>query len=62
MLIINRSSTVFTHFDENEKSVHYPQDRKLFIGLKPYVFVILGIVFLATIGAAWVQYLSQICH
>ena len=48
---------MFTHFDENEKSVHYPQDRKLFIGLKPYVFIILSIVFLATIGTAWVQYL-----
>lgn len=48
---------MFTHFDENEKLVHYPQDRKLFIGLKPYVFVIIGITFLATMGVAWVQYL-----
>lgn len=48
---------MFTHFDESEKLVHYPEDRSLFIGLKPIVFVIIGIVFLATIGAAWIQYL-----
>ncbi|MBZ0201004.1 MAG: molybdopterin-dependent oxidoreductase [Ignavibacteriaceae bacterium] len=48
---------MFTHFNKIEKSVHYPEDRKLFIGLKPYVFIVIGIVFLATIGVAWVQYL-----
>ncbi|MEO8233617.1 MAG: molybdopterin-dependent oxidoreductase [Ignavibacteriota bacterium] len=48
---------MFTHFNEKEKSVHYPQDRRLFVGLKPYVFIIIGIAFLATIGVAWIQYL-----
>lgn len=48
---------MFTHFDESEKLVHYPKDRRLFIRLKPFVFVVLGITFLATIGAAWIQYL-----
>lgn len=48
---------MFTRFDEIESSVHAPQDRRLFIGLKPYVFVVIGIVFLTTIGAAWAQYL-----
>lgn len=48
---------MFTHFNKSEKAVHYPEDRKLFIGLKPYVFVVIGIAFLATVGVAWVQYL-----
>ncbi|MDT3695391.1 MAG: molybdopterin-dependent oxidoreductase [Ignavibacterium sp.] len=48
---------MFTHFDEREKLVHYPEDRSLFVNLKPFVFVLLGIVFLATVGVAWIQYL-----
>lgn len=48
---------MFTHFSQAERAVHYPQDRKLFIQLKPIVFVIIGIALLATVGIAWVQYL-----
>ncbi|MGV8946905.1 MAG: molybdopterin-dependent oxidoreductase [Lutibacter sp.] len=48
---------MFTHFNDIEKPVHHPQDRKLVIRLKPYVFLIIGIAFLITIGAAWAQYL-----
>lgn len=48
---------MFTHFDNQERSVHYPQDRRLFIGLKPIVFIIVGIALLATAGVAWMQYL-----
>ncbi len=48
---------MFTHFTQAERAVHYPEERKLFIQLKPIVFVILGIVLLATVGAAWAQYL-----
>ena len=48
---------MFTHFNQIEKSVHYPQDRKLFIGLNPYAFLIIGIVFLGIMGAAWIQFL-----
>lgn len=48
---------MFTHFDQAERLVHYPQSRKLFISLKPYVFVIIGTTLLATVGIAWIQYL-----
>lgn len=48
---------MFTHFNQAERTVHYPEDRKLYIQLKPIVFVIIGIALLATVGAAWVQYL-----
>jgi len=48
---------MFTNFDDLERSVHQPEDRRLFIGLKPYVFILLGVLFLATIGGAWIQYL-----
>lgn len=48
---------MFTHFSSIERKVHYPQDRKLFFILKPYVFIILGIVILLTVGVAWIQYL-----
>ena len=48
---------MFTNFNEAERAVHYPKDRRLIIGLKPYVFVIAGIALLATIGVAWIQYL-----
>lgn len=39
-----------------EKEVHYPHDRKLFFILKPYVFIILGILILLSVGTAWIQY------
>jgi DMSO/TMAO reductase YedYZ molybdopterin-dependent catalytic subunit/thiosulfate reductase cytochrome b subunit len=48
---------MFTHFNQAERAVHYPEDRKLYIQLKPIVFVIIVIALLATVGAAWVQYL-----
>jgi DMSO/TMAO reductase YedYZ molybdopterin-dependent catalytic subunit/thiosulfate reductase cytochrome b subunit len=48
---------MFTHFTQAERAVHFPEERNLFIQLKPIVFVILGIVLLATVGAAWAQYL-----
>ncbi|GIK61079.1 MAG: molybdopterin-dependent oxidoreductase [Ignavibacteriota bacterium] len=48
---------MFTHFDDKEKAVLYPPDRRLFIGPKPHVFLIAGILFLATVGVAWLQYL-----
>ncbi len=48
---------MFTHFDDKEKAVLYPPDRKLFVGLKPNVYIIIGILFLATVGVAWLQYL-----
>lgn len=48
---------MFVHFDQAEKEVHFPEDRKLYIGLRPYIFVIIGIALLATVGIAWIQYL-----
>jgi thiosulfate reductase cytochrome b subunit len=48
---------MFTHFNQAEKAVHFPEDRKLFIGLKPFIFVIIGIALLATVGLAWLQFL-----
>lgn len=49
--------SMFTHFDTIEKAVHFPEDRRLFVGLKPYVFVVIGIALFATVGIAWLQYL-----
>lgn len=48
---------MFTKFNQLEEAVHYPSDRKLFIGIKPYVFIIAGIIFVAAVGTAWAQYL-----
>jgi DMSO/TMAO reductase YedYZ molybdopterin-dependent catalytic subunit/thiosulfate reductase cytochrome b subunit len=48
---------MFTNFNEAERAVRFPQDRRMFIGINPYAFVILFIVLLATVGLAWVQYL-----
>jgi sulfoxide reductase catalytic subunit YedY len=48
---------MFTHFTKEEKSVHYPTDRQAFIGIKPYMIVIFGVIILGLIGAAWIQYL-----
>lgn len=48
---------MFTQFDEAEKKVRYPGDRRLFVGVKRKVLYILLIVLLATIGLAWLQYL-----
>jgi sulfoxide reductase catalytic subunit YedY len=48
---------MFTDFTEAEKKVRKPEDRRFFIGIKPYVFVIFLAFFLATAGVAWFQYL-----
>jgi len=45
------------HFSTAEAAVHYPGDRRLFIGLKKRVWYILGTLILATVGIAWLQYL-----
>lgn len=44
------------HFTAAEKAVHYPEDRKAFLGMKPYTKLILLILFIALLGAAWFQY------
>jgi DMSO/TMAO reductase YedYZ molybdopterin-dependent catalytic subunit/thiosulfate reductase cytochrome b subunit len=48
---------MFTHFTQAERAVHYPEDRRAFIGIKPYMIVILLVLLLVPIGAAWLQYL-----
>ena len=48
---------MFTNFNAAEQAVHFPADRRLFLGLKPYVFFTISILLLVTVGAAWLQYL-----
>lgn len=48
---------MFTNFDVNERAVHFPDDRRLYIRLKPSSIFIIIILFLATVGVAWIQYL-----
>jgi len=48
---------MFTSFSTAEKAVRYPEDRRMFIGIKPYMLVIFFGLLLATVGAAWLQYL-----
>ncbi|SER44174.1 molybdopterin-dependent oxidoreductase [Pedobacter rhizosphaerae] len=44
-------------FSTAERTVHYPSDRRLFIGLKKQIWYIILILILATVGIAWLQYL-----
>lgn len=48
---------MFTNFNAAEQAVHFPADRRLFLGIKPYMFFIIGALLLATVGVAWLQYL-----
>jgi len=48
---------MFTSFNAAERAVRYPEDRRMFIGIKPYMLIILLAVLLATVGVAWLQYL-----
>jgi sulfoxide reductase catalytic subunit YedY len=48
---------MFTSFSTAEKAVRYPEDRRMFIGMKPYMLVILVALLLAPVGIAWLQYL-----
>ena len=45
------------HFTAAEKAVHYPDDRRSFLALKPYMWAILGGLLLGSVGLAWGQYL-----
>lgn len=49
--------SMFTNFNEKEKLVHFPEDRRMFIKLKPSVFYATGFFLIFTLGAAWTQYL-----
>lgn len=48
---------MFTSFTTAERAVRYPDDRRTFIGMKPYMLVILFALLLAPVGAAWLQFL-----
>ncbi|MEO6908673.1 MAG: cytochrome b/b6 domain-containing protein, partial [Abditibacteriaceae bacterium] len=48
---------MISHLDKKEQAVLYPEDRRLVMFLKTYIWVILGIVILIPIGVAWFQYL-----
>ena len=45
------------HFTKAEKEVHYPEDRRFFLGIKPYMKIILLAFSIGLVGAAWLQYL-----
>ncbi|MFC7671173.1 molybdopterin-dependent oxidoreductase [Hymenobacter humi] len=45
------------HFSEAERAVHYPDDRRAFVAVKPYVLLVAGGLALTLVGAAWGQYL-----
>ena len=47
---------MFTHFTKEEKAIHYPKNRRMFIAVKPYMLVIFSCIILVPIGAAWLQY------
>lgn len=48
---------MFTNFNAAERKVHFPDDRRMFIGVKLPVYCVTGLLLLATVGAAWLQYL-----
>lgn len=48
---------MFTTFTEAERAVHFPPDRRQFIGLKPTALIILLAVLLVPVGLAWGQLL-----
>ena len=48
---------MFTHFTKEERAIHYPEDRRVVIAIKPYMLIIFGIVIFGLIAGAWLQYL-----
>lgn len=45
------------NFTTAERAVHYPDDRRFFVGLKPYMIYIIIFLIFATVGIAWLQFL-----
>lgn len=48
---------MFTDFTPAQKAVHYPSDRRLYLGLRKIVWYVLGALILLTVGMAWLYYL-----
>lgn len=44
-------------FTQAEKAVHYPADRRAYIGIKRYMVVIILVLLFGSVGVAWLQYL-----
>src|SRR6185312_7521192 len=47
---------MFTNFSPAEKALRIPEDRRMFLGIKPRALVILGLLMFLTIGVAWLQF------
>src|SRR4051794_16733497 len=45
--------------NDAQKSVHYPKDRRMFLGIKPYMLLMICFIVFGLIGAAWIQYLLK---
>jgi len=48
---------MFTRFTKEEKTIHYPIDRRMFIAIKPYMWIWFAVIISVPIGLAWLQYL-----
>jgi sulfoxide reductase catalytic subunit YedY len=48
---------MFTNFNEAERAIRFPDDRRMFIGINPYALVIIFFFLFLTIGLAWLQFL-----
>ncbi|MEO6901771.1 MAG: molybdopterin-dependent oxidoreductase [Bacteroidia bacterium] len=48
---------MFPRFTPAEKAMSFPDDRRFFVSLKPYMLIILGIILIGSITIAWIQYL-----
>lgn len=48
---------MFTKFSAAAQKVHFPDDRRLVLGIKRPVLYIAGVLLFATVGIAWIQYL-----
>jgi DMSO/TMAO reductase YedYZ molybdopterin-dependent catalytic subunit/thiosulfate reductase cytochrome b subunit len=45
------------HFTKEEKSIHHPEDSRMFIAIKPYMLIAFAIIIFLPVVAAWLQYL-----
>ncbi|MCC8426611.1 hypothetical protein [Mucilaginibacter sp. UR6-11] len=48
---------MFTNFNEAERAMRFPEDRRMFIGINRTAFILLLTMLIATAGVAWLQYL-----
>ena len=44
-------------FTPAEKAMHYPEDRRFFVRLKPYMLFIIAMILIGSIVIAWIEYL-----